>query len=108
MLHLCHRLCVTIGTIDVRRLIPRSICLQLIICIQREFFQPWSSSIVQPLPHRTLSEIKRKSALRTESRRDIAWDENRISYKGDLPGPSSSLSAKLSELIIIVAHCEPL
>ena len=31
-----------------------------------------------------------------------------MTYKSDLPGLSSSLSAKLSELVIIVTHCEPL
>ena len=63
MLHLCQRLCVTIGTIDERRLMPLRICIHLIICIQRGCFQPWGSSIVQPLPHRALSETKYESDL---------------------------------------------
>ena len=75
MLHLCHRPCMANATIDRRRLMPLSICIQLIICIQRGHFHPWASSVVQPLPHGTLSESKRKSALRTQLRRHVIWDE---------------------------------
>ena len=75
MLHLCHWLCVPIGTVDEGCLMPLGICIQVIICIQRGCFQPWGSSVVQPLPHRALSETKHESDLHIQSRRYIAWDE---------------------------------